>query len=115
MPEPVLVAISAALAGKAVTSLYDFVRTKLAARREAVAALEAAEGAAENSLEVQTLATELEKAEQADPVFGRQLREQWQTLVQQASQGNVNLNISGDLSNAKVVQTHNLHGDITFN
>ena len=115
MPEPILVAISAALAGKAITSLYDFVRTKFAGRKEATAALEAAQGAAPKSPEVQALATELEKAVAADPEFGARLREQYQAVVQQTSHGNTSMTISGTMNDSKVMQAQNVQGNVTFN
>ncbi|ONI81013.1 hypothetical protein ALI144C_20835 [Actinosynnema sp. ALI-1.44] len=113
MPEPILVAISAALAGKAITSLYDFVRTKFATRKEAAAALEAAQGAAPDSPEVQRLATELARTEAADPEFGAQLRTQWQA-AQQTGARTGNMSISGTMDNTKFVQAQNIHGDINF-
>ncbi|ALG07252.1 hypothetical protein [Kibdelosporangium phytohabitans] len=113
MPEPILVAISAALAAKAVTSIYDFVRTKFATRKEAAAALDAAQGAAPESPEVKALAAELEKAEAADPEFGEQLRTQWQA-AQQAGTRTGNMSISGTMENTKFVQAQNINGDINF-
>lgn len=116
MPEPILVAISAALAGKAITSLYDFVRTKFAARKEATAALEAAQGAAPGSAEVQALATELEKAEAADPEFGTQLREQFKAATQQqASHGITNLTLNATGNDSKFLQAQNIQGNVSFN
>nr|CTQ95820.1 hypothetical protein [Kibdelosporangium sp. MJ126-NF4] len=107
-----MVAISAALASKAIISLYDFVRTKLAGRKEAVAALEAAQGAKPESVEVQALAAELETAEAADPEFGTELRERWQAAQQGTNVGN--LNISGTMTNSKFVQAQQIQGDINF-
>ena len=51
MPEPILVSIAAALAGKSIVSLYDFVKHKFTGRTHALAALEAAEGATPDSAE----------------------------------------------------------------
>ena len=113
MPEPVLVAISAALATKAVTTLYDFVRTRFATRKEAAAALAAAEGAEPDSAEVRALADELHKAESADPDFGAELRKQWQT-VQQTGVDQSTFTISGTMHNSRVVQAKEIKGDISF-
>lgn len=113
MPEPVLVAISAALASKAVTSLYDFVRTRFATRKEAAAALEAARGAEPGSAEVHALADELHKAEVADPEFGAHLRKQWQT-VQWTGVDQTSFSISGTVRNSNIVQAKEIKGDITF-
>ena len=54
MPEPILVSIAAALATKSATSLYDLVKRKFTGRKEAVAALEAADGTAPDSPEEAT-------------------------------------------------------------
>jgi hypothetical protein len=109
MPEPVLVAIAAALAGKAVQSFYDFVRTKISGRRQAVAALEAAEGKPADSPEVQVLAAELERID--DPQFQTELRERWDS-VQTADNGSVINNISGTVT--KAVQARDIHGTINL-
>jgi hypothetical protein len=114
MPEPILVAISAALAGKAVTSLYDLVKKKFGARKEAIAALDAAKGAAPDSTEVQVLAAELERAEAADPQFSRELRELWRSVsVRQADHGAVINEISGNVS-GKVIQARDIQGGVSF-
>jgi len=112
MPEPILVAISAALAGKAITSFYDFVRTRISGRRQAVAALEAAEGKPQESPEVQALAAELETITAEDPRFAAELRERWNS-VQHAETGGVINEISGNVS-GKVVQARDITGNITF-
>jgi len=111
VPEPILVAIAAALAAKSATSLYDLVRRKFAGREDAEAALEAAGGTAPDSAEVTALATHLAAEEITDPVFGAELRRTWQQA--EASQGAVVNQISGNVS-GKVVQARDIKGNISF-
>jgi hypothetical protein len=91
MPEPVLVSIAAAAAGRVVVGLYKLVKAKFADDPEASAVLEAAEGAAQDSPEVRDLAATLEKKEAADPAFAEQLRGEWEraTVEQRAESGGV--------------------------
>ena len=112
MPEPVLISIAAALAGKAVTSLYDFVKGRFAGRPGAALALEAATGAEPDSPEVRALGDELAKAEAADPEFADELRARWRDVsVQQ--KGEVNNQISGTVT-GNVVQARDIEGGISF-
>lgn len=111
MPEPILVSIAAALAAKSVASLYDLVRRRFAGREEAVAALEAAEGAPPDSPEVVALADRLAAEEAGDPAFRQELRQTWQQ-VKVSGDGVVN-QIYGDVS-GKVVQARDIEGDISF-
>lgn len=115
MPEPVLVSIAAAVAGKAATSLYELVSSKLRQRPDADATLEAARGAAPDSPEVHALAEELDRAERADPAFHTELRSLWQnvSLQQQANDGGVVNQITGQVS-GKVVQARDIDGGISF-
>lgn len=115
MPEPILISIAAALAGRGVGSLYELVKNKLAARPAAVAALEAAKDKPEDSAEVSALAAQLAAATDADPAFGDQLVATWNAaqVEQNASTGSVTNNVSGDVSGS-VVQTRDIHGDISF-
>lgn len=110
MPEPILIAIAAALAGKAVQTFYDFVRTKISGRKQAVAALEAARGKPADSPEVRVLAAELERID--DPGFQTELRERWQA-VQRADTGSTSLNMSGQFS-GNTVQAAHVEGGINF-
>ena len=111
MPEPILVAIAAALAAKSATSLYDLVKRKFAGRKEAEAALEAADGAPPDSPEVTALATQLAAEETEDPAFGVELRHTWQQVG--ASQGGVVNQITGNVS-GKVVQARDIEGGVSF-
>lgn len=113
MPEPVLVAIAAALAGKAATSLYELVKRKLSARAGATEALTAAEGAAPESPAVVALAHELERAERDDPGFATELRAEWATVSQQADRGGVANQITGPVT-GNVVQARDIEGGVSF-
>lgn len=115
MPEPVLISIAAAAAGRAVTGLYKLIKAKFADDPEATAVFEAAEGTAEDSQEVRKLAATLEKKQQADPMFGEQLRDEWEraSVVQRAESAGVTNQISGNVS-GKVLQARDIHGDISF-
>ncbi len=112
MPEPVLISIAAALAGKAVTSLYDFVKGRFAGRPEAARALEAATGAEPDSAEVRALGDELAKAEAADPGFADELRARWRD-VSVRQKGEINNQISGTVT-GNVVQARDIEGGISF-
>jgi hypothetical protein len=115
MPEPVLISIAAALAGKAATSVYELVKKKFQTRSEAVAALEAAQGAAPDSPEVHALATELAHAEADDPRFAADLRSMWAaaSIQQHADHGGVVNQVSGNVS-GKVLQARDIQGGVSF-
>lgn len=112
MPEPILVAIAAALAGKSVGSLYDLVKRKFAARREATAALEAAAGAAPDSPEVAALSEHLAEAASADPEFASALQVSWSQLSAR-DDGVVN-QVSGTTVHGTVIQARDIQGGISF-
>lgn len=114
MPEPILVSIAAALAGKAATSLYDLVKRRFAGRAGTQEVLTAAEGADADSAEVAALAEQLAAAERDDPAFGAALRAEWATQVSQhATHGGVANQISGNVG-GKVVQARDIEGGVTF-
>jgi len=111
VPEPILVSIAAALATKSATSLYDLVKRKFTGRKEAAAALDAANGTAPDSPEVAAVAAHLAAASEEDPAFGVELRNTWQQVS--ASQGGVVNQITGNVS-GKVVQARDIEGGISF-
>ena len=115
MPEPVLVSIAAAVAGRAVIGLYNLVKAKFAGDPEASAVLEAAEGAAEDSPQVRELAAKLQAKQAEDPVFDKEVRAEWErvSIEQRAESGGVTNQISGQVS-GKVVQARDIQGDIKF-
>lgn len=115
MSEMILVAIAAALAGRAASSLYDFVKGKFARRPQAAAVLEAAQGASPDSAEVLALAAELAKAERDDPDFGAELRSRWAAFSteQNVSHGGVANQITGNVSGG-VVQARDIDGGVRF-
>jgi hypothetical protein len=111
LPEPILLSIAAALAAKSAASLYDLVRRRFAGRKEAEAALEAADGTPPDSPQVAALADHLAAAETEDPAFSDELRRTWQQ-VNVSGDGVVN-QITGTVS-GKVVQARDIEGDISF-
>ncbi|RSM77979.1 hypothetical protein DL991_18690 [Amycolatopsis sp. WAC 01375] len=114
MPDPVLVSIAAAAAGRAITGLYQLIKKQFEDDSVATAVLEAAEGAAEDSAEVQDLSVALGQAEAADPDFGERIRGLWQTEVaQQADNGGVTNQVSGTV-HGNVVQARDISGGISF-
>ena len=110
MPEPILVTIAAALAGKSVGNLYDLVRKKFADRKQAVAALEAARGTAPDSPEVHVLSEHLAEAT-TDPTFAATLYATWAQLS--ATSGGVVNQASGTV-HGNLVQARDIKGNITF-
>ncbi|MGX7827163.1 hypothetical protein ACTG9Q_18950 [Actinokineospora sp. 24-640] len=114
MPEPFLVAIAAALAGRSVASLYDLVKGRFSGGRERDA-LEAAEGAGPDSPQVAALAGELERTAAADPDFATALRAEWNAAqVQQVvDHGSVSNHVSGTVT-GNVVQAKDIQGNISF-
>ncbi|WP_026422551.1 hypothetical protein [Actinokineospora inagensis] len=115
MPEPVMVSIAAAVAGKSVGALYELVKAKLGRKADAAAVLVAADGKDPGSTEVTALATELETAERADPDFAERLRDQWAVDAARlhADQGGVVNQITGNVS-GKVLQARDIHGGVSF-
>jgi hypothetical protein len=115
MPEPVLVAIAAALTGRAAGSLYDLVNKRFARNPAAAEALAAAECAAKDSPEVAQLATALEVAERDDAAFSEALRVEWERASQtQHAEGSEVINqVSGKVS-GNLVQARDVHGNITL-
>lgn len=115
MPDPVLVSIAAALAGKSASTLYEVVRRKFARSPEAGTVLEEAVGSAPDSEQVRVLSEELERAERADPEFAADLRAVWgQVSVQQRADGDGVANqVSGTVS-GNVVQARDIDGGVNF-
>ncbi|WP_326946916.1 hypothetical protein OG439_47745 [Amycolatopsis sp. NBC_01307] len=113
MPEPILVSIAAAAAGRAVAGLYKLIRKQFADDPVATAVLEAAEGTAEDSTEVRDLSIALEGAEATDPDFGERLRTLWQAEVTQNAEDNGVANQISGTVHGNVVQARSV-GDITF-
>lgn len=115
MPEPVLMSVAAAVAGRVAAALYTLVKAKFADDPDATAVLEAAEGAAQDSPQVRDLAETLEAKQASDPAFGEQLRAEWErsSVGQQAESGGVTNQVSGSVG-GNVVQARDIDGDITF-
>ncbi|WP_285479495.1 hypothetical protein [Amycolatopsis sp. NBRC 101858] len=96
MPEPILVAIAAALAAKSATSLYDLVRRKFAKDPASTAALEAAMTAPDDPQPVKALAERLHRAESDDKAFADALRTEWHRLPDtERTHGGVHNQVTG--------------------
>ncbi|PRX43632.1 hypothetical protein B0I33_11493 [Prauserella shujinwangii] len=113
MPEPILVSIAAALAGKAATGLYDLVRRRFAHDEQALAELEAATDSPGEPRFVHAVAERIAQAEEDDPEFRRELRAHWEAVSggQAAGDGSVANHVSGTVS-GRVVQAGEIHGDV---
>jgi hypothetical protein len=115
MPEPILVSIAAALAGKGASALYDVVKKKFAGSPEATAALADAQDGAPGSAHVHALADVLAHAESSDPEFAADLRAVWGQVSVQQQAGNacVANQISGTVS-GKILQARDIEGGVSF-
>lgn len=131
MPDPILLAIAGALAGKAATALatggrtalgrlYRLVADKLSGKEQDVKLLEAVAHRTDapapgQKAEVGQLATALAQAEQGDPEFASRLRELWTEARTEltADRGGVINEVSGDVSGT-VVQARDIHGGINI-
>jgi hypothetical protein len=114
MPEPILVAIAAALAAKSATGLYDLVKRKFAKDPAATAALEAASMSPDDSQPVKALAERLHQAEANDEEFADTLRAEWHELQKaRATHGGVHNQVTGNVT-GKVVQAGDVHGNISL-
>jgi multidrug resistance efflux pump len=88
MPDPILVAIAAALAGKAAVaaasggasalrSMLDLVKRKFSTDPEAAKALDDAQAQPEDDGKIDALGAALDRAARDDPEFAQQLRSLW--------------------------------------
>ncbi|MEV4595825.1 hypothetical protein AB0K15_00310 [Amycolatopsis sp. NPDC049253] len=111
MPEPILTAVATALATKAATGLYDLVKRKFSGDKKAVATLEAA--TPEKPETVQALAERLDAASLSDSSFAAALRAEFE-VHQDARGGGVTNHVGTVAEGAKVVQTRDVHGNISF-
>ncbi|MEC3979885.1 hypothetical protein [Amycolatopsis sp. H20-H5] len=107
--------MAATVAGRMVVGLYNLVKEKFASDPDASAVLEAAEGAAQDSPQVLTLAEALEAKRAEDPVFDEQVGAEWEraTIEQHADSGGVTNQVSGQVS-GKVLQARDIQGGVTF-
>lgn len=112
MPEPILISISAALAAKGATGLYDLVKRKFAKDPAAITTLEAASDAPAGSEPVIALAERLHQTEANDQEFADALRAEWQKLPEATRRGVYN-QITGNVT-GKVVQAGDVHGNISL-
>jgi hypothetical protein len=107
---PFFLTVATALATQSVGALFELVKIKFAARREAAAALEAATGAAADSPEVAAVAGHLAAAAEEDPGFAAELQRTWSATAEH--DGVVN-QITGKVT-GKVVQARDIEGGVTF-
>jgi hypothetical protein len=115
MPDSMLIEIATTLVTKAAGSLFELVKAKLAQRGgQDVAVLDAAIAAGPESAEAGELVEVLDAAQQEDPAFAEQLREEYRIVISIKGTGNVTQTISGNVS-GKVVQARDIQGGITFN
>ncbi|MGQ0776817.1 MAG: hypothetical protein ACT4NY_20765 [Pseudonocardiales bacterium] len=114
MPEPILISIAAAIAGKTASGLYDLVKRRYSGNRQATAELEAAvEDPADPQL-IEVIAERLAIAEESDPDFRAALRSEWDKItVTQHAEGGVANQVYGNVS-GKVVQARDIHGNISL-
>ncbi|MFG1646947.1 hypothetical protein ACGFMK_42280 [Amycolatopsis sp. NPDC049252] len=107
--------IAASVAARTVVGLYNLVKSRFSADPDAKAVLEAAEWAAEDSLQVRKLAETLEVEEARDSEFGRQMRAEWEraSVEQRAATGGVTNQILGHVS-GKVVQARDIQGGVSL-
>lgn len=126
MIDPFLDSLAAALAGQAAAALgsagtkaldkvRELVRRKAQQDPETQRALEAAEAPSASQTQVKALAERLDHAVEQDPEFAEQLRTEGAAVHNDitASNGGVVMHNSGTVD--KLIQTNEIHGDITFN
>jgi hypothetical protein len=126
MIDPMTVAITAAIAGKAVemtgepavqalAAIVRKVRDRFRGHPEEEAALAAVAAEPDSAERLTVLDEMLERAMAEDPQFGTELRELWQQVRMDVSaeQGGVVNIVSGKAE--KVIQMRDVHGDLTIN
>ncbi|HWE91236.1 MAG TPA: hypothetical protein VG317_17380 [Pseudonocardiaceae bacterium] len=113
MTDPILMSVATALATKAATGLYEFVKNKFSHRADDAAVLAKARDAKPDSPEVHALADALSRATAEDPTFAAGLHAQWQQVAQKAESGGVNNQVSGTV-HGNVVQAGDITGGIHF-
>ena len=126
MPDPVLIAIAAALTGKAagaiaargasaLRSMAELVRQHFDSESEVLDALEPADADAEQERRTATLGAALERASVEDPQFAESLRTMWEHARTElhADHGGVVNEVSGSVG-GHVVQARDVTGGVSF-
>ncbi|HXA63475.1 MAG TPA: hypothetical protein VNW94_30385 [Streptosporangiaceae bacterium] len=99
------------MTGPAISALTKWVREKFSGRPLESALLAAAEA---DPAHAEALTGALDQAAQADPEFGRELRDRWEQIQSNTTAGH------GGVANVfhgraeKVVQLRDLHGDLNI-
>jgi hypothetical protein len=119
MPDPVMIAIASAVAGKTTEALTAGAKNALGKLVELIRRRFARDDAAPKALEgadADTLAAHLERLAAQDPEFARELRALWSQASTQlhAEHGGVINEVSGDVG-GNVVQARDVTGGISFN
>lgn len=123
MPDPVLLAIAAAVAAKgaealvaggktAVAAVTRLLRARFGAGTDERAALDEAITHPDDTRRQQALAAVLGRAAADDPAFGDRLRGYGAAIVAETNAGVVN-KVSGDVA-GPVVQARDIHGNLSF-
>lgn len=126
MPDPVIMAIATAVAGKVAESFTDQARQALAQlnrrirakfrhRPEDLAVLDAATAERSSPALVAQLSSRLEQASREDPGFGDDLRALWQRVqIEISAVSDTSTNVFTGSAD-KVVQARDIQGGLTIN
>jgi hypothetical protein len=126
MPDPVTLAIASAVAGKVAESLTDQarqaltelrarIRRKFLHRPEDLAILEAAQADPSSSGRIAQVASLIERTALDDPAFGNDIRSLWNQVQIEINTTNSAITNVFHGQADKVVQTRDVHGDLTIN
>jgi hypothetical protein len=124
MADPITTAIATAVASgmaqsltdqakDAVTTLAGLIREKFRGRPAAHAALAAAEADPGSAARIDQFAHALDEAAATDPEFGTRIRDLW-SVAQVSARDDSTVNIFHGRAE-KVIQLHDVHGDISIN
>jgi hypothetical protein len=114
MTDPILVAVTAAIAGSATGAVLDVVKGKLTSRRAAKLLAKASANISLSDRETAWLRKELVKASVSDPSFAVALRDAWDRDQQHISRGNQSNQVHESVARS-VIQARDIKGDITLN
>jgi hypothetical protein len=126
MPDPVTMAIVTAVVGKVAESLTDQakqalaqitqrIRTKFRHHPDDLAILDAAQANPSSPERITQMASLLDDAALDDPAFGNDIRTLWNQIQIEITTTNSNTTNIFHGKADKVVQIHDVHGDLTIN